>query len=455
MTHPMVPAVRTGLRVALLATGFVLSACGAGSPGSTEGGFDGSATPSLMPDALARGCDWILVFDPEQEGLGNTAFPDTGVRYWTAVVSANVPAGSRLRMEGQYPDARYASLAVQDGNLGTIDILADYELQPDPGNRNPFIDQTRKELGSFGGNYTAYVRINTAAPTERERNTMYRTPPALADGTQKRRTAITYRSYLPEGGNQGRVQLPALTLETPVGNFALGGGADAQTCDEITAQLRQDGANIPGSANLFDPVPAQPQPTFKRYAASLGAVSFNEHNGFLYTKNDALYGPILLVRGKAPSYTTQLSAGNPPQVRYWSMCVAGFSSQRVYTCFVDQDVPLDGAGYYTFAITTDATRPAAFSPSQGYAWLNRGPEQVAAITMRELLAHPSFDEATVNIGALDAAASVKGVYQPLATYCSQAVFAASASMGPAQVFADCVESRRLLSLAPLDLIAAP
>ena len=445
---------RPGPVAGAIAIVLLLSACGANSPGSPgspddDGSSSGATLPPLLPDTLARGCDWELVFDPNQEGLGNTAFPDTGVRYWIAVVGADVPAGSRLRIDGQYPDGRYSSLATQDGNLGTIDMLADYELSPDPGSSNPFIDQTRMDSVSFGGHYTAYVRINEAAPATRERNTMYRTPPGLIDTTQRKRTAITYRIYLPEGGNQGQVPLPDLTLETPAGNVPLANSADTATCAEIATQLRQDGAAIPGSANLFDPVPAQPQPAFKRYNASPGAVSVNQHNGFMYTKNDALYGPILLVRGRAPSYTTQAGAGNPPQVRYWSMCVAGFSSQRVYTCLADQDVPLDDDGYYTFAVTADATRPAIFNPAQGYSWLNRGPEQVAAITERELLAHPSFDEATVNIGPLDSAATVKGEYMPLATYCSEAVFAGSAALGPAQAFADCVESRRLISVVPL------
>lgn len=451
MTRPFRSALRSALITPSIAGALLLGGCDTSGPhgADTDADGGGATLPPLLADTISRGCDWILVFDPNQEGLGNTAFPDTGVRYWTAVVSADVPAGSRLRIEGQYPDARYASLATQDGNLGTLDILADYELEPDAGSTNSFVDQTRKDSGSFGGHYTAYVRINEAAPATRERNTMYRTPPGPLATTQRKRTAITYRIYLPDGGLQGDVPLPDLTLETPEGNFALANGADTESCAEIATQLRQDGAAVPGSANLFDPIPALPQPTFKRYDASPGAVSFNQHNGFLYTKNDAFYGPIMLVRGRAPSYTTQSGAGNPPQVRYWSMCVAGFSSQRVYTCLADEEVPLDGDGYYTFAITADATRPAIFNPAQGYSWLNRGPEQVAAITERELLAHPSFEQATVNIGPLESAAAVKGEYMPLATYCSEAVFAASAGLGPAQAFADCVESRRLVSVLPL------
>jgi hypothetical protein len=434
--------------------GLILAAAALGACGDSRPIRERAAAPAAGPagptaDTLARGCDWILVFDPDQPGLGNTAFPDTGVRYWTAVVSADVPAGSRLRMEGQYPNARYSSLAVQDGTLQTLDILADYELAPDPGNRNPFLDQTRQESSDFGGRYTAFVRIGSDATAQRERNTLYRAPPGALDSTQKRRTAITYRSYLPVGGNHGGVALPALTLETPSGDVPLANPADAQACAPIATALRQDGATIPGSANLFDPVPAQPQPAFKRYNPSIGAVSFNQHNGFLFTKNDGLvYPPIMLVRGRPPSYTTQDGAGNPPQVRYWSMCVAGFSSQRVYACFADRDVPLDDAGYYTFAITPDATQPAAMSAARGYAWLNRGPEQVAAITHRELLAHPSFAEATVNIGALQMPAAVKGEYLPLATYCTQAVFDGAAALGPAQAFAACVESRRLVSQVP-------
>lgn len=403
----------------------------------------------LFPGVVARGCDWALIYDPDQPG-GNSAFPDRGARYWVAVVSGELPAGTRLRMEGEYPNARYSSLQIYDGRLRGLDSLSDFQIEPNSSSSNPFIDQTRENSGiDYGGSYTAYVRINQEAPADRESNTMYR-PPTPAETQVTQRTALAYRTYLPRGGNQGMVGLPRLRLETADGDLPLDNDADAATCAQIAASLRKDGARLSGSANLLDPTPASPLPTFQRFdgAAGTGAggqgLGFNRDNGFMYAKTQKAYAPILIVRARAPSYTTQDGAGDPPQVRYWSICEAGFNTQMVYTCTADRDTTLDGQGYFTVVLTDDESRPSVLDSAPGYAWLRRGPEALAVVTMRELLAHPSFEQATVNVDLTHPAPQQKGEFQPLATYCSEAAFNAAVAMGPAAAFAACDASRRLL-----------
>src|SRR3546814_2445373 len=51
--------------------------------------------------------------------------------YWVAVVP-NVP-GTRLRIDGQYPDARYFSFNAYDPALRPIDGIADARIAPDAG----------------------------------------------------------------------------------------------------------------------------------------------------------------------------------------------------------------------------------------------------------------------------------------------------------------------------------
>jgi hypothetical protein len=410
---------------------------------------DPDAPNPIFPGVLARGCDWALIYDPSRPG-GNSAFPDKGARYWIAVVAGAVPQGSRLRMEGQYPDARYHSLQLYNGQLASIASLSDYQIVPDPGSDNTFLDQTRRSGADYGGDYTAYVRIGENAPAVPEQNTMYR-PPQLTGGHVIRRSVIAYRTYLPDGGNQGRVELPKLTLETPDGEeLPLTNDTDAETCAQIAANLRQDGARLTGSANLLDPIAPSPLPQFKKFDGAVGTgaggqgVGFNRDNGFMYAKTQVAYAPILLVRGRSASFTTQPGAGNPPQVRYWSICDAGFNTQMVYNCTTDENTALDEFGYYTVVVTTDSSRPSSVDAAPGYTWLPRGPENIGVITMRELLAHPSFAQATVNIPTLVPPATVKGEYMPLATYCSTAVFEGAASQGPAAAFAACDSSRRVL-----------
>lgn len=399
----------------------------------------------LPPQDLQVGCGWMLAFDPAQPGLGNTAYPDMNARYWFAVVSDTAPAGSRLRMQGRFPDARYSAFHVHDGNLLVLDAVSDNQLLPDPGSANRNLDRTRRDDQiSAGGAYTAYVRINATVPAVRETNTLYRPRPGLLDSKVKKRTAIAYRTYLAEGGNQGGVPLPALTLETPLGPKPLPHAADAATCAEIQRQLYQDGAAIPVS--LSPPLLPPAMPVFQKFddsflkAAGLG-VGYNPHNGFMAIKSDRDFADFLLIRGKLPSYTTQVQPQPIPQVRYWSLCQYGANSTKVYGCLADQRLKLDADGNYNVVVSRDLQRPAAL-PAR-YDWLAWGPEKQGGVMIRELLAHPTFAQSIEKSSTATAAAD-RGPYMPLATYCSQAVLvsaSATPGAGPADVFAACRASR--------------
>ena len=405
---------------------------------------------ALPSQNLQVGCGWILAFDPAQPGLGNNAFPETNARYWLAVVSDTAPAGSRLRIEGQYPDARYSAFHVHDGNLFVFDAISDNELLPDPGSANRNLDRTRRDPSvTAGGSYTAYVRVNSAAPVVRERNTLYRPAPGVFDAKVKKRTVLAYRTYLATGGNQGGVPLPRLTLETPAGARALPHAADAATCAGIRQQLHKDGAALPVS--LIPPTFPPLVPEFTKFddsflnALGLG-VGYNPHNGFISIKTDRDYADFLLVRGKLPSYTTQVQPQPTPQVRYWSLCQYGAGSTKVYGCLADQALKLDADGYYNVAISRHATRPATL-PAH-YDWLHWGPEKQGGVTVRELLAHPGFAQSIEKAKVV----ADRGEFMPLASYCSQAVFTAAASTpgsGPGNAFAACRASRQGILLPPL------
>lgn len=400
---------------------------------------------SLGEPALQAGCGWMLAYDPAVPMAGNTAFPETAARYWTAVVSDSVPAGSRLRIDGQYPDARYSAIHVHDGNMFILDAIADYEIAPLPGSVNRNLSRTgRDDTRPHGGRYTAYVRINAAIPAAREANTVYRQPPALLDGKAKRRTLVAYRTYLAVGGNEGGVPLPQLTLETPDGRqTALPHADDAAAC----AILRERLIRSSGSELTYSPLlPLIPDrfPGFHKFDTRIMTtlhlgVGYNPHSGFMLSKGDSSYGDVLLVRGKLPSYTTQPMGVAAPQLRYWSLCENGAISTMVYGCLSDRDVALDTFGYYTVAISGDAARPTVLAPALGFSWLNWGPERISAVLIRELLASADFANAIVNAPSTLPALTVtaRGEYMPLATYCSRATLQRFAPYGAAVAFQAC------------------
>ncbi|MGQ0528407.1 MAG: hypothetical protein ACT4PG_01045 [Panacagrimonas sp.] len=415
---------------------------------SLSGGVVQAQLQSLLaPQTLQVGCDWILAYDSTIPDRGNYAFPETHARYWVAVISDTVPAGSRLKIEGRYPDARYSALHVHDGNLFVHDALSDNEFAPDPGSVNRNLDRTRRDIDlPTGGSYTGYVNIGQSKPPIRTANTLYRPAPALFDSKVKKRTALAYRTYLAEGDNTGGVDLPKLTLLTPQGARALSPAVDKPTCDAIQAQFAVAAVSLPVS--LLQPLIPEAIPVFKKFdgallnATGLG-VGFNPHNGFLAAKTDLAYGDMVLVRGQLPTYTTQDQPDPTPQLRYWSLCQSGAASTKVVACVADQSTPLDEHGYYNVVLSKHTARPATLPTS--FAWLPMGTEKQGAMTVRELLAHPQFaksiEKASTRNTALD-----RDTYMPVATYCSQAVFdsARTQQLSAEATFIACQAARGLL-----------
>jgi hypothetical protein len=131
--------------------------------------------------------------------------PDSNAGYWLQpfVVQPTL----RLVIAGRYPDARYASFNVYASTGASFTLhgvgaaVADYQIAPDPGSRNPW--QTRVQPG---GHFTLTVRADVAPHA---RNTLPLAPAGTAPG---RRGYLLYRIYLPAGGHFASVPLPTLTL---------------------------------------------------------------------------------------------------------------------------------------------------------------------------------------------------------------------------------------------------
>lgn len=411
---------------------------------------------AVLPPPIKVGCNWFLAYGPGS-ATGNTAFPESNAHYWLAVVSESVPPGSRLRIEGEIPSGRYSAFHVHNGNLEVMDSIADFRLKPNTGSANPYLSPTRYDSGSaFGGAYTAFLRFHTPVPAQREQNTLYRPAPKALEGVTRKRTVLSYRTYLKNSPLDTLASLPKLSLQTPAGTVAFASNSvDNAACASLRDSYAQNGAALPGSANLVDPVLPALRPAFKKYAGaaygalglalptSTGTVGYNPQNGFLYVKTNTSLGELLVVRGKAPSYTTQPSGPADPQVRYWSLCQYGFNSQKVVGCGADRTAVLDAMGYYTFVISPDALRPPLATTARGFKWMSWGPEAGGDVILRYLLENPAFDQSIDKVPLLQAPTRTMGEYAPLATYCSRAVFNAAAAAGPEMTFASCLASRNL------------
>jgi len=86
-------------------------------------------------DGLDETCELTATrFDADAT---NILFPDSSAQYWSAHYTA-VP-GTRIRIDGIYPYARYTSWNVYDPLLRPFAKKADFEIAPDAGSQNPFL----------------------------------------------------------------------------------------------------------------------------------------------------------------------------------------------------------------------------------------------------------------------------------------------------------------------------
>jgi len=120
-----------------------------------------SAAATAHAQGVDQTCELSLTkFDP---AVVNVAYPDQAATYYSGTYQA--APGTRIRIDGRYPHARYMSFNVDDNAQRPLDALADVQIGPDPGNTNPFAlnaNRTAKKR-----DYTALIDFGPI-PTKRE-----------------------------------------------------------------------------------------------------------------------------------------------------------------------------------------------------------------------------------------------------------------------------------------------
>lgn len=431
----------------------LLAACG--SNGDTPANAP-APEPSPETQTLALNCAWLLRSDPD---LLNIAFPDEAAVYWVAAVPA-LPQ-TRLRIEGEFPQARYFSYNAYDTLLRPTDALTDYQLEVDGG--NPY-----RTAAGTAARYTAYVEPG-AVPEQRSANTFYAGSVNVVGqaALPNPAWALIYRVYLPQGSRSGGVALPSLHLEA--------GGADTPIAFEPCNPLPPDGvpsllnaaireASDPGLLGLPFPFsPETPQmirfyglPETVRVLLSnaldfdlpLEAITARDTGGGFLSNVDNAYltsmmsrdkGALYILRGRAPRYA-HLPSDAPlgsAQLRYWSICTNEFVSQRYVGCLTDFQVPVDRDGFFTVVVSDPDQRPDNAVADNAMAWLPWGaayPDSV--LIYRHMLPSAHFAQAVQNVPYGTPPSEVMGDYLPRIAYCDRERIEA-AGADAAAAFAAC------------------
>lgn len=396
----------------------------------------------------------------------NVAYPDEAANYY-GVVFANVP-GLRLRITGRYPHARYMSYNTYDHLLRPTDAVADVEITPDAGHRNPFEPGARR--GVRKRDYTVFVDLGALPedPADRAPNTIY--AGTAQDGTPLPGAGLLYRIYTPDAGRTeyGDVPLPTVTLETTSGT----GPLTESLCDEVTkprtslvTDLTQASNALPGP--LDDVLPfGRPTPRWLKFynlptavadnaldnptlgplrpgidplVAAFGEGGFlsNIHNSYVYASTNRRYGDVLVTRFKVPTYAdTRDGARRMPrgtQLRFWSICQEEFFSQRYVACKQDDQV-VTRRGWATIVVSTPEQRPATAVRRCGVTWMPWGPVPEGVLLLRHMLPDAGFDQ-TVAEATYQQERRTMGRYLPRSRYFDDA--AAYEAAGPRKTGARC------------------
>lgn len=444
-----------------------LAACMGNEPAGTSSGSTAPASgPSVLtqeslmsavsggPTPLGLGCGWVAASDADK---ANIAFPDSAAKYWVAV--APVTPGTRLRIDGRFPDARYFSFNAYDLALRPTDAISDAEIAPAAGASNPFVSG-----GAAGGAYTAYLKYG-ASPTQstgvsREQNTFYSGEvkvgplPVPNSGV----VLFIYRIYVSAAGQfgDGGVGLPKLSIETADGSRNLGALPDCAEplLPNLGGALPALGLNerllaldYPNALALDFPTATYPPRTNKFYGlgevatqildartgialptpgnVSLGGGGFlsNIHNAYTTTTFARRHGSLALVRAKAPTYRSQPGvARGEENLRYWSLCGNEFATQRYTDCAADYQTPLDNEGYFTVVLSDPADRPANATAENGFLWLPWGPYPDQVLIYRHMLENPAFAQAIQRVNKQSPLVNQMGPFTPVGTYCNPTVF---------------------------------
>ena len=134
------------------------------------------------PGRVDQTCALTLTkFDP---ATVNVAYPDDSAQYYSGAYQ--LAPGTRIRIHGQFPHARYMSFNVYDAAQRPLDGLSDVVIRPDAGNGNPFAFGAERTFAKR--DYTVFIDTGPR-PDKRAPNTLYTGPARTARRTRRARSS--------------------------------------------------------------------------------------------------------------------------------------------------------------------------------------------------------------------------------------------------------------------------
>lgn len=343
----------------------------------------------------------------------NAVAPDTQASYW--ILAYETVPGGRLRVDGQYPDARYFSLTVQDVAAVTLGSLRDHQVEPDEGSANPFQGPVD---GTADRRYTAYLDFTAPPSGAPAPNTLH--VGETFEGQPNPGGSLIYRIYMPTDQDDKQAGAPLPDVSVEVGGQSI--DLELEACEPLPPDVGGPGNETTSQASRPEVLPnLEPQsrdyrrtpnfvplreayftePVTKTLPESVadllpvprGIPLANVDFPYLSSSLTRAYGELVVVRMKAPTFPDTVGGEptwEPTQTRYWSLCAY-----------------------------------AAIDPEHGVHWLPWGPTNNDYLLYRIGVPDPDWehDPGRIPTDAGDEAAAAQatmGEYYPVARYCTKA-----------------------------------
>ncbi|MEW2509290.1 hypothetical protein [Streptomyces sp. NPDC046870] len=367
-------------------------------------------------------CAWPAVVRP---GRLNLAFPETNATYW--IMPYRLGQGDRIVVDGTYPSARFTSLTSYDAKGSPVDSLADHQIAPRAGSKNPF---AVPDAGTDPARHRYRVTLEPGIAAGSAGNTLAATAKSAGSGAGW----LVLRIYVPDKQSDptGGVPLPSLTRQRQ--------GGSPQSVPTCPRAGDTEGPTGPAATELRELVKkyAPPGDLVSCGKSTASAPSFavpnktaglfpNPYNKYLCTPLEYKPGRIAVIRGKAPTFPDTVNGQSvltTAQLRYWSLCQNQIRiPYPVSACAGDFQTAVGKDGRYTYVVSTAQDRPANAKTTNGVTWIDWGPTDVTSVLLlRNMLPARDFHNAVQDTRKGENPAPVMGAYYPEITYCTKESF---------------------------------
>lgn len=275
-------------------------------------------TPKEQWGPTAKGADFTV---PQ--------LPDLFVNYWEYSYDVDDYTNVALRISGEFPNCRYFSFSTyNDMNGEVISGMSDFEIVPDEGSVNPFVQTSEAK-----NNYTVYI-VPATATKEQIDQLPSKNIIMLADTIHK--ACLIIREYL--GIDEfGGVELPAIQAY------------DLTTMKEVPAPIRGV-SNMWRDPAEFKPLWSDAETDVPFMLAPRGSFYPNNATDYLYCRTAIADDQVMTWSFIPAPYPKKVEdyAGAP--CRYWSMCFGTQLDTRSYYSVYDEQANVPDGEKVTFVL---------------------------------------------------------------------------------------------------------